>query len=144
MNEGIVIGVTDIGVNDIGVIVKLVSADTAPPEPNSVQLRSLQQPGTPLRITQWRPAWQDPPSLQHSPPSGAQLKAPQHLKLASQAPPLAQQVWPVVTQDPSSQHRTLPVLGQHLWETLSYCQRGLALGFVWRLTITQPIARVTS
>ncbi len=54
-------GVMEIGVNvtegtDIGV----TETDVSLPESdeNSVQLKSLQQPWTPSRITQWRPASQ--------------------------------------------------------------------------------------
>ena len=82
------IGVIDIGVNvidgmdmgviEIGVYVSIGSVGTAPPE-NSLQLKSTQQPWTPLRITQWRPESQYSPLLQHSASLGAQWKDPQHL-----------------------------------------------------------------
>lgn len=101
-------GVKDSDVNDTGVNVNDDSAGTAPPEPNSLQLRVLQQPCTPLRITQWSPGSQYSPPVQHSLPSGAQEKGPQHLRPSSQAPPLAQQVCPSVTHVPSSQHWPLP------------------------------------
>ena len=86
------IGLKEMGVIEIGVNVKDGSVGAAPPDPNSVQLRSSQQPWTPLRITQWRPGSQNLPSLQHSPPMGAQLEVPQHLRPVSQAPPLLQQI----------------------------------------------------
>ena len=127
MNE---IGVIDIGVIEIGVNVKDGTVGAAPPDPNSVQLRSSQQPWTPLRITQWRPTSHDLPSLQHSPPTGAQLKVPQHSRPVSHAPPLLQQVWSVVTQVPSLQHLPLPLSGQHLWEASPNCQYRLVPGLV--------------
>ena len=83
---GIDICVMEIGVNvtdgmDIGVmeIGRIVLDGSVGPVSNSLQLKSLQQPWTPLRMTQWRPATQYLPLLQHSAPTGAQFEAPQHL-----------------------------------------------------------------
>ena len=70
MDMGVMeIGVIDIGVNvidgmDMGVIVNVS-------DPNAVQLKSTQQPSTPLILTQLRPRTQKLPSLQHCASSGA-------------------------------------------------------------------------
>lgn len=85
-------GVTDTGVNDsgvteIGVKVKEGNVGTAPPMLPPVQSRFSQQRCAPLKMTQWKPASQDSPFAQHSPPFGAQVPTSQHVRPTSQAPP---------------------------------------------------------
>lgn len=74
VNDGMDMGLIEIGVIDIGVnvndgidmgVIENVSG------PSAVQLKSTQQPLTPLTITQLRPRTQKLPSLQHCASSGA-------------------------------------------------------------------------
>lgn len=67
---GVMVGVMDTGTGVEGELPPPVSPSVPP---CSLQLRSVQQPRLPLKITHIRPVSHESPSEQHWPPLGEQL-----------------------------------------------------------------------